>query len=246
MIVIIILGLFLLSGCAKQKGEVGLANPASLFCEKNNGVVSIITDPDGSQRGECTLKDGTKCDEWKYFKGECPLDYTVTEVLEKSCTKDSECVTPNDYLIRSSCPYTSKCLESKCTVVCPIFDGTKYPDVRECDTCPQLSPPSPTFCEGGQIIQGEVDKCGCQGPPKCIAGPDVLTQELCESAKGHWDECGSACRGADIGEPCTMQCIQYCECGGIAGFGCPQGYGCTDLLPAGANDAMGICTPVRS
>jgi hypothetical protein len=41
-------------------------------------------------------------------------------------------------------------------------------------------------------------------------------------------------------------CVQYCECGGIAGFGCPDGYECTDYLPKDKDgnpvpDAMGIC-----
>jgi len=68
-----------------------------------------------------------------------------------------------------------------------------------------------------------------------------ITKELCESARGHWNECASACRGALLDQPCTLQCVQECECGGIAGFGCPSGYECMDYLPAGAADAMGVC-----
>jgi hypothetical protein len=79
-----------------------------------------------------------------------------------------------------------------------------------------------------------------QTPP----GVEPLTKELCEAARGLWNECGSACRGAPEGTACIMMCVQYCECGGIAGFGCPDGYGCTDYLPKGAADAMGICKPM--
>ena len=69
-----------------------------------------------------------------------------------------------------------------------------------------------------------------------------LTQQLCESARGHWNECGSACRGAPEGTACTLQCVPMCMCGGIAGFGCPDGYSCTDYLPSASTpDAMGIC-----
>ncbi len=46
-------------------------------------------------------------------------DFTVVEVLEVECREDVECETPNDYLIRSICPYTSKCIEGQCAVVCP-------------------------------------------------------------------------------------------------------------------------------
>ncbi len=76
-----------------------------------------------------------------------------------------------------------------------------------------------------------------------VTSPQPLTKELCESARGHWDECGSACRDDPNARICTMNCVQYCYCGGIAGFGCPSGYECTDYLPKGADDAMGICTP---
>jgi hypothetical protein len=36
-----------------------------------------------------------------------------------ACVKDSDCVTPGEYLMRSNCPYTSICVENKCVVVCP-------------------------------------------------------------------------------------------------------------------------------
>lgn len=48
-------------------------------------------------------------------------NYKVVEVLDVSCNIDSDCETPMDYLIRSSCPFTSKCLENKCSVICPEF-----------------------------------------------------------------------------------------------------------------------------
>ncbi len=74
-------------------------------------------------------------------------------------------------------------------------------------------------------------------------GASVMTKELCQSARGSWNECASACRDATLDQPCTLQCVQECECGGIAGFGCPEGYACTDYLPKGAADAMGVCKP---
>lgn len=79
---------------------------------------------------------------------------------------------------------------------------------------------------------------------------DGITREMCEGTSGHWNECGSACRGAPPGTACIMMCVVYCECGGIAGFGCPQGYECTDYLPTGKDgspvpDAMGICKKKR-
>jgi len=48
-----------------------IANPASVYCEKQNGTSKIITASDGSQSGLCVLQNGTECDEWKFFRGEC-------------------------------------------------------------------------------------------------------------------------------------------------------------------------------
>jgi hypothetical protein len=82
-----------------------------------------------------------------------------------------------------------------------------------------------------------------QAPPDNATGDGTaVTQQACESSGGHWNECGSACRGAPQGTACILMCVQYCECGGIAGFGCPSGYECTDYLPdKDTPDAMGIC-----
>jgi len=86
-----------------------IANPASQYCVDQGGKLDTVADDDGSQRGVCTLQDGTVCDEWAFFNGECP-----------------------------------------------------------CGECPQFMPPGPNFCPDGIIVQGDVDDCGCQGPPQCV------------------------------------------------------------------------------
>lgn len=48
-----------------------LANPASVYCLKSGGNLSIRTDENGGQYGICTLSSGKECDEWKYYRGEC-------------------------------------------------------------------------------------------------------------------------------------------------------------------------------
>ena len=51
--------------------QIGMANPASVYCIKMGGKSTIITKEDGSQYGMCVLADGTQCEEWAYYKGEC-------------------------------------------------------------------------------------------------------------------------------------------------------------------------------
>jgi putative hemolysin len=54
--------------------EIPLANmpnPASVYCEQNGNNLEIRTAADGSQSGVCVFPDGSTCDEWAYFRGEC-------------------------------------------------------------------------------------------------------------------------------------------------------------------------------
>jgi len=53
-----------------QEG-VGLANPAAVYCQEQGYRSEIRTAADGSQAGVCILPDGSECDEWAYFRGEC-------------------------------------------------------------------------------------------------------------------------------------------------------------------------------
>ena len=60
--------------------KVGMPNPASEFCIKKGGKLKIKTNADGGQFGICHLPDGTECEEWAFFKGECrPGEQTTIE-----------------------------------------------------------------------------------------------------------------------------------------------------------------------
>ncbi|MFZ2038358.1 MAG: hypothetical protein WAV11_00230 [Minisyncoccia bacterium] len=144
--------------------------------------------------------------------------YKITEILNKSCQKDTECETPGDYLIRSNCPYTSLCLEKKCTVVCP--------------TQTQNSVSSST------LIGGDRDEHGCLGPAGyswCPAKQKCLRvwEETCE-VKAVEPKCElENCHGLDIKcganppEICNEmygigdRCLQYAKCG-IQNGSCQQ------------------------
>ena len=51
--------------------QAGIPNPASVYCEQNGNKLEIHTAADGSQSGVCVFPDGSTCDEWAYFRGEC-------------------------------------------------------------------------------------------------------------------------------------------------------------------------------
>jgi len=131
--------------------------------------------------------------------GECketgPVNYNITSVLNTSCSLDRDCTTPMNYLVRSNCPYTTKCLKGFCTVVCPIFDGQKYPLVKDCGSCPQFVPPTPDWCSKGTIINGPIDECGCAGSPHCVESPKVT--HICSNSE-------------KVAAVCTMEYAPVC------------------------------------
>jgi len=60
----------LLAGCADD-GESEVANPASVHCEDEGGTLELRAAPDGSESGICVFDDGSECEEWALYRGEC-------------------------------------------------------------------------------------------------------------------------------------------------------------------------------
>lgn len=48
------------------------ANPASVFCVDQGGEVDIVEEADG-EVGYCVLPDGTRVDEWEYYRSNAPV-----------------------------------------------------------------------------------------------------------------------------------------------------------------------------
>lgn len=78
----IVVGLLLatlLAGCGSLFREratptlepPSMANPASAYCEQQGGRVEIRTAADGGQVGYCIFPDGSECEEWAFYRGEC-------------------------------------------------------------------------------------------------------------------------------------------------------------------------------
>jgi putative hemolysin len=51
--------------------SANMPNPASVYCEQQGFISEIRTAEDGSQSGICIFPDGSECDEWAYYRGEC-------------------------------------------------------------------------------------------------------------------------------------------------------------------------------
>ncbi len=64
---------------ASPTPEIGLPNPASAYCLEQGGVLELRQDESGAVSGYCRLPDGTVCEEWAFYRGECP---TVTPTAQ--------------------------------------------------------------------------------------------------------------------------------------------------------------------
>jgi len=59
----------------------GMPNPASVFCDQNGNKHEIHITADGSQSGVCLFPDGSTCDEWAYYRGECGPAASISPTL---------------------------------------------------------------------------------------------------------------------------------------------------------------------
>ncbi len=78
------LALGLLAACAPPQpnpiatptiDQTKLANPASKYCIQQGGKLEMRKDEQGNEYGVCIFDDGSECDEWAFFRGECGMEH---------------------------------------------------------------------------------------------------------------------------------------------------------------------------
>lgn len=52
-------------------GDAEVANPASVYCIDQGYSLELRTNNEGGVYGVCIFPDGSECEEWAYFHGEC-------------------------------------------------------------------------------------------------------------------------------------------------------------------------------
>ncbi len=76
--------------CAPATQDASMPNPASVYCEQQGYQVEIRTASDGSQSGACIFPDGSECDEWAFFRGECKAPAATGEASQEWQTYTNE------------------------------------------------------------------------------------------------------------------------------------------------------------
>lgn len=204
----------LLAGCVRPD----MPNPASKYCIEQGGIHSIITAEDGSQSGICTLPGGTECDEWEYFRKECPdcsggcpmysppapgwCQYgTIVDGGKNDC----------------GCQLPPRCENVACTQeakICP--DGVTTVG-REGPNCEFAPCPDKTYvstdlekckvirytCADGMVPFTDTIGCGCEmetTPEKNYCTPESRLAEVC--TEEYMPVCGWF-------DPDVVQCFRY-------------------------------------
>ncbi len=94
---------------------------------------------------------GTNLEVYSYSEVGEPVLLTEKLNYNGTCTKNSECGVPGEYLVRSSCPFSAYCVEGQCKTGCSMFFHSSNPDNfckadAECN-CSSYSPADLKECK---------------------------------------------------------------------------------------------------
>ena len=63
-----------------QRDQVELGNPAAIKCADDGGTIETYKEEEG-EWGLCVFEDGSICDQWQYYRGECKKGECQKECL---------------------------------------------------------------------------------------------------------------------------------------------------------------------
>jgi hypothetical protein len=184
-------------------GNTGMPNPAATFCVAQGGESKIVTAADGSQSGVCALPYGVECDEWAYFRGECPVSVTCTaeQKAAEMCTLEYMPVCGDDGVTYgnkcSAC--ASKAIDSYKPGECP----TKTYITRDPEQCKVIK----YLCIKGKEPFSDDYGCGCKPVEEqttCgngICDPGEASQ--CPACYYSTPPCLAPCTAGTCPEDCT-------------------------------------------
>ncbi|HUH61302.1 MAG TPA: DUF333 domain-containing protein [Candidatus Eisenbacteria bacterium] len=79
---------------ASTTPSTSIANPASTYCVNHGGTLQIMNGPAG-QYGMCTFSNGSQCDEWQFFRGQCSPTQTTMNTTSMQTTNSTSMQTTN-------------------------------------------------------------------------------------------------------------------------------------------------------
>lgn len=73
---------------ASTTPSTSIANPASTYCINHGGTLQIKTGPAG-QYGMCSFSNGSQCEEWQFFRGQCSPTQTTMNTTSMQTTNST-------------------------------------------------------------------------------------------------------------------------------------------------------------
>ncbi len=95
-----------------SNGTTGIANPASVYCQKQGGKLEIRKDINGGQYGVCIFTDESECEEWAFFRGECGED-KINDCLKHGGYCAQECKEGDGVVYLKGCSSGHVCCMAK-------------------------------------------------------------------------------------------------------------------------------------
>jgi len=80
------------------------------------------------------------------------------ERIHVTCESDDQCQTPGEYLIRSNCPFGSKCVLGSCAVVCPMY---RHDSDYTLNISNQVACGKDADCKCEDYIAKDTKRCSC-------------------------------------------------------------------------------------
>lgn len=97
----ILSALLMLAACIREPTAVAPAatmpNPASVYCEEHGGKLEFRQDAAGGVAGICVFPDGSECEEWAYYRGECQPGSASGSAMPPPALPTPQPITPADY-----------------------------------------------------------------------------------------------------------------------------------------------------
>ncbi|MCX6777260.1 MAG: DUF333 domain-containing protein, partial [Candidatus Micrarchaeota archaeon] len=61
---------------AQEEKDIGMANPAAVYCNDLGYNYKIVKDSSGGEYGVCAFPGGTECDDWSFLQGKCGKEFS--------------------------------------------------------------------------------------------------------------------------------------------------------------------------
>jgi len=120
LVALLAIGALTLAGCNKNAPVENLdenaeiANPASVYCEENGGTLNL-------EEGLCMFEDGSYCEEWSYYRGECQPGEIIYNTVEEETIEMPVANYDVDY--GTSDVYTAEDLEAAVDAIMEDFSS---------------------------------------------------------------------------------------------------------------------------